>query len=362
MIPFPFKISAIFYKKIPLKIFLHSKNITLFKLKYFKIYHCIMNKKKIILLLLLFQMTLLFGQENYKLYYQATAKAFSFMAMKDYDNAIKTYEQAFKEFYPFPDDLKYLKDCFLAQKDTLSAYHTVRRMIACGWQLEEKPPIIDEKNTIVNNIGLGNPILEQKIKEEYAQLRADYLKNINHNDNQYIENLILGETFAQAMRSRIWQNSKQYSKRQMEMIIDEGFRTNSLLLINTLNKKNFPRKDIAAWNGQLIEITLIHAVQSTPKKDFNHIMSLLKKEVEKGNIHPIVYATIYDACRCLNHKMKFSYYGQYAEGFFSNKPQCVNVEDVEHVDERRAAIGLPPLWAWCDYYKIAYPKNYKPNK
>ena len=322
-----------------------------------------MNRNKLIIFILLCLMSLsLLGQEDYTLYYKETRQAFTYMAMKEYNKAINIYEQVFIDFYPFPDDLKNLKNCYLANKDTLSAYKVVLRMIACGWELEEKPPIEDNKNTIVHNIGLGNSILEQKIKEEYFQRHTDYRRTINQIENQYLESLKIGEAFAQATRSRIWQNKKHYSKTQKEMLINEVFETNRLLLINLLKRKNLSRKHISAWNGQFMEITLLHAVQTAPPCDFEYMMTLLQKEVIKRNLHPIVYATIYDTYLCVNKKKKNSYYGQYAEGFSSGNPQCVNVQDAEKVDERRLAIGLPPLWAWCDYYHINYPQNYIPQK
>ena len=87
-------------------------------------------------------------------------------------------------------------------------------------------------------------------------------------------------------------------------------------------------------------------------------MDLLKKEVLKGNLYPDVYASIYDIVYWFNYHK--SYYGrQISFDQKTGKNYCVEIDDPIGVDVRRAEIGLPPVWAFCQKYNITPPANYK---
>lgn len=86
------------------------------------------------------------AQSSYMPYYQKTINAYAKMAEGQYSLAVKLYEEAFSKDYPFPDDLSNLLDCYLALEDTTSAVNCVKRMIACGWQLDETYPAIGRES------------------------------------------------------------------------------------------------------------------------------------------------------------------------------------------------------------------------
>ena len=82
-----------------------------------------------------------------------------------------------------------------------------------------------------------------------------------------------------------------------------------------------------------------------------------KKEVLKGNLHPDVYASVYDIVYWFNNNK--SYYGrQLSFDPETGKHFCVEIEDVSNVDKRRAEIGLPSVRVFCKKYNITPPANY----
>jgi hypothetical protein len=76
----------------------------------------------------------------------------------------------------------------------------------------------------------------------------------------------------------------------------------------------------------------------------------MKKGIFNGTFQPQPYAMIYDRVRVI-HDQKNSWYGEYTD---SDSGEGVGgpVDDIEHLDERRKAIGLRPMsemnqiWGW----------------
>jgi hypothetical protein len=118
------------------------------------------------------------------------------------------------------------------------------------------------------------------------------------------------------------------------------------------------RKFTDTWTSSEMEITMLHISQSTTKKDYQFYFNLLKEQVLKGNVSNFNYAVFYD--NYLYRNKKGTYYGQQMK--FNSKTgnlKCARVEDIDNVDKRRAEIGLPPLWVWCELHNIELPENYQ---
>ena len=278
------------------------------------------------------------------------------MAARNFRQAAELYEEAFSESYPFPDDFANLRDCYLALGDTTGALNCVKRMIACGWQLNETYPVIG-RESIENNIGNFDTTQISHLTSIYPTLRLNYLQQIVPSKNAYLERIVLNEIFCQEIRDG------EFAKKLSSAV----FVQNTYDLCELLKNKDLDRKEVDVWNHSLFLITLVHCAKSvclTKFKDdtlFSNLMDLLKEEVMKGNLYPDVYASVYDIVYWFNHNK--SYYGRQV----SVDPKtgirfCVEIEDVGDVDKRRAEIGLPPVWAFCKKFDITPPVNYQPRQ
>lgn len=291
---------------------------------------------------------------DYKAYYQMTSQAYCALADSNFLQAAELYEKAFADFYPFTYDLANLRDCYLAIGDTNSAVNSVKRMIACGWTLEEKLPVVDYRH-FDNDMGAFDSTRILAIREMYPSLRQEYLKKIDYEENAYWERIVYNEVLCVQTRLRYGQKKADYA-----------WLTNLNEAIILLKNKELNREKIDAWNGYFAFMALVHLAQSTEVYSHNkkvcdslfyQLMDLLKKEVIRGNLHPDDFAVIYDAAYSYRHNK--SYYGR--ELTLNPKTglnSCFPVEDVDNVDARRAEIGLPPLWTFCKIYNIKLPENY----
>ena len=317
------------------------------------------NYSRISLALLFFLniFTVLQAQTSYSKYYEKTINAYSNMAEGNYTMAVKLYEEAFADNDPFPDDLANLRDCYLALGDTTNAVNCVKRMVACGWQLQETYPVIDFK-PLGNRIGAFDSTQIAYITSIYPTLRQNYLQHIDLDKNAYLERIVLNEIFCQEIRDG-------------ELMDDKGksavFAQNAVNLCELLKNKELNRNKVDVWNSILLQVALVHCAKSIGLKEYGRealypdFMALLKKEVLKGNLHPEIYASVYDIVYWFNYNK--SYYGrQTSFDPETEKRFCVEIEDVDEVDKRRAEIGLPPVWVFCKKYNIALPKNYQPKR
>jgi len=72
----------------------------------------------------------------------------------------------------------------------------------------------------------------------------------------------------------------------------------------------------------------------------HRVLPMMKKAVDAGELHGGLYATSYDRVR-IQDKQKQLYGSQFTTE--NGKCEPLPMEDPEHVDERRKAIGLGPL-------------------
>lgn len=294
--------------------------------------------------------------KTYTAYYEKTTKAFIAKIENNYDQAAALYEEAFSDYYPFHDDMASLRDCYLALGDTNRAIDCVKRMIACGWQSKETIPVIGQEVLHEHEIGNFDSLTISYILEIQPALRQEYLRQINQEENAYLYRIMMNEIFCQDLR---W---CKFNKRKYKKPLDMAWEQNVDELINLLKNKELDRRKVDVWNRSEFEITIIHCAQTVWNNEskFDELMSVLKQEIKKGNISPHLYATAYDVVFWQKSKFKKSFYGN--QTVYDEKAGgrvCIEIEDVENVDKRRAEIGLPPLWAYCKMYNRIPPKNYK---
>lgn len=293
------------------------------------------------------------AQTSYTAYYGKTISAYGNMVEHNYTLAAKLYEEAFADNLPFPDDLANLRDCYLAMGDTAAAVNCVERMIACGWQLQETYPVMDF-SPLRNRIGAFDSARIAHITDIYPTLRQNYQQQIDLVENAYLERIVLNEIFCQEVRDGAFGE---------ERWTNALFAQNAADLCDLLRNKELDRKHVDVWNSLLLQIALVHCAKALGLKEYardtlyTEMMELLKQEVLKGNLHPDVYASVYDIVYWFNYGK--SYYGrQLSFDPETGKHRCVEIEDAANVDKRRAEIGLPPVWAFCKKYNLTLPDNY----
>lgn len=312
--------------------------------------------KQTVILTLIFLFSFhLSSQNDYTGYYQLTGEGYTHYANGEYQKAIAIFELAFSNYYPFPDDVDMLKKCYLAIEDKEKAYGAMRNMILCGFQLKTSIPLINSGTSLggyKTDTRSGDTILERRLAQEYPQLRAEYLKNIDWDADQYLKILTYFEIHTSLMR-------KMASVKEDDIVANLGFRAEKDMFMNLMaSKQDVSRAKTDTWCSNEMEMVIIHTMQQVKKDEFQLYFQLLKEQVLKGNVSNLQYAICYD--NWSYNYGKGSCYGQQAEfnpqtGSF----KCAKIVDVKNVDKRRAEIGLPPLWVWSEIHKVELPDGYK---
>lgn len=178
--------------------------------------------------------------------------AVAYTATGDYCAAIPIFCSRFSNHYPFVRDLKRYLECLLRSECVgdqycyISHYEVLERMVLCGYEPDAWLQSLPDTLTA--------PLLA-----DYANLRAEYLRYLNHEDDAEL-------TAALASRA------------DFETLLRSG--------------KNYHRYELDAWNHAYP--LLQKMTDELTKGDYEEFFALLWREVERGNIHAEDYAQLYD--------------------------------------------------------------------
>ena len=226
-----------------------------------------------------------FFLDYHSYYYLNLKNAFDAYWEGDYPKTIMSFGTL---HYPFPRDLKLLCDAFLAENDTLNAVATARKMVLCGYRLEE--------DTLLDGF------LRDSVARDYAALVEEYRLQLDDKANKLFDST---QTFNE--------------------------------LKELMDAKQYPRYSIDAWNNIIPFIIKKHADQ-VGESDYLKFFDWLYKQVIIGNCHLFDYAELYDEVYC--QLFGKSYYGQKTFG------KEVPLFEEENVNERRRKIQLPSIEVW----------------
>ena len=230
---------------------------------------------------------------NYYSYYLNLRNAFDSYWEGDYPKTISSFGTL---HYPFPRDLKLLCDAYLASNDTLKAVATARKMVLCGYRLEEDT--------------LSDGFLRDSVAKEYAALVEEYRLQLDDKTN---------------------------------VLFDSTQSFNAIKEL--LDAKQCPRYSIDAWNNI---IPYIIQKQAELVSEIEHLkfFDWLYEQVIIGNYHLFDYAELYDEVYC--RLFGKSYYGQ--KTFDKEVP----LFEEEKVNERRGEIQLPSIEVWEEIKGMSY--------
>ena len=235
---------------------------------------------------------------------QGVTDAVEYSDTGDYCAAIPIFCSRLSNHYPFVRDLKHYLECLLHSECVgnqycyISHYEVLERMVLCGY----------EPDAWLNSLPdtLTAPLLA-----DYANLRDEYLRYLNHEDDAEL-------TAALASRA------------DFEALLRSG--------------KNYHRYELDAWNHAYPSLQKM--TDELTKRDYEAFFALLWREVERGNLHAEDYASLYDR----------TYYRLHGKDWFGTlaasdkhiriaKPKTLNRRSatVSGANERRRAACLPPI-------------------
>ena len=325
-------------------------------------------KRKIGMAVLLVALLNVSNAKDYTQYYKLCNEALTYKALEKYQEAIETFNKAFALEFPFPDDINELKECYLVIGDKENAYQAARRMILCGYKFVSKIPVCGHPRVNIEyKISLNDALLEQKLESEYPFLREQFLKQVDPEKDKWMEYCRNVESFIAIMRSMDYDGDENV---KFEATI-LTYKTELNLLINLFQSdKKISREETDQWIDFRFVMGIIHASQTMGKPNLSFSdkeklslwLSLLKKHVKEGNLHPFQFAHISDML--LDRQEKKTTYATYYYTDFDEKTGTLiktfsPINDIKNIDSIREEASLPPLWVFCKLKSFDLPKDYK---
>ena len=231
---------------------------------------------------------------------QGVTDAVEYSATGDYCAAISIFCSRLSNHYPFVRDLKRYLECLLHSECVgdqycyISHYEVLERMVLCGYEPDAWLNSLPDTLTV--------PLLA-----DYANLRDEYLRYLNHEDDAVL-------TAALASRA------------DFEALLRSG--------------KNYHRYELDAWNHAYPSLQKM--TDELTKRDYEPFFALLWREVERGNLHAEDYASLYD--RTYYRLYGKDWYGTLAAGVPSARPTTdkhIRTAKPKTLNERRRAACLP---------------------
>ncbi len=193
---------------------------------------------------------------------EGVTDAVAYKTAGDYCAAIPIFCSRLSNHYPFVRDLKHYLECLLHSECVgdqycyISHYEVLERMVLCGYEPDAWLDSLPDT--------LSVPLLA-----DYANLRAEYLRYLNHEDDAEL-------TAALASRA------------DFEALLRSGKNRRSA----TDSGANYHRYELDAWNHAYP--LLQKMTDELTKGDYKEFFALLWREVERGNLHAEDYAQLYD--------------------------------------------------------------------
>ena len=220
--------------------------------------------------------------------------AVAYTATGDYCAAIPIFCSRLSNHYPFVRDLKHYLECLLHSECVgdqycyISHYEVLERMVLCGYEPDAWLQSLPDTLTV--------PLLA-----DYANLREEYLRYLNHEDDAEL---------AAALASRA----------DFEALLRSG--------------KNYHRYELDAWNHAYP--LLQKMTDELTKRDYEEFFALLWREVERGNLHAEDYASLYD-------RTYYRLHGKDWFGTLTASDKHIRTAKPKTLNERRRAACLPSV-------------------
>ena len=221
-------------------------------------------------------------------------KAQGYLDENEFDKASVLYCHVFHNTYPFIRDLKRFVSTLIMnggksdQYLFISTYEVLERMVLCGYEPDAWLQSLPDTLTA--------PLLA-----DYANLRAEYLRYLNHEDDAEL-------TAALASRA------------DFEVLLRSG--------------KTYHRYELDAWNHAYPMLQKM--TDELTKGDYEEFFALLWREVERGNLHAEDYASLYD-------HTYYRLHGKDWYGTLAASDKHIRTAKPKALNERRRAACLPPI-------------------
>ncbi|MFP7656955.1 DUF6624 domain-containing protein [Chryseobacterium proteolyticum] len=310
-------------------------------------------KIRLFVLIFLVSAKLLFGQNTPKEYTEKVKKAEGFYKAKDFKNSANNYSEAFRS-------------------NGWKASLNDRYNAACSWamasvtdsafsQLEKIATQFSNYNHITGDTDLNSLHADVRWKPLLEKIKLNKEKADAKLNKPLVEKLGSIYNEDQNGRREIGEIEKKYGRDSKEM--QEHWRTiikkDSLNLIEVkaiLDKYGWLGPDVVGNQGNnTLFLVIQHADLETQVK----YLPMMREAVKNGKAQSGSLALLEDRI-ALRQGKKQIYGSQIGQDPETHAFYVSPLEDPDHVDKRRAEVGLPPLAEYVTHWNMKWdPEQYK---
>ena len=272
-------------------------------------------------------------------YIEHIYRARQFFAEKQYIKACEEFETAFTFRNDFVPDLYNCAESYDKLNNTRKTLLYLKLSIAngCDWY-EDEDKLLNLKKT-----------KDYQPISQYVAYKMLFYKNVNMEYLRQLDSLVVHDQYVR-------NNS---SAREDYMSVNDSL--DMIGLKKLVDKYGYPTYEAVGYRGATDAfILLLHGWSMHDDHDHNYwqyYQPLILKEVKNFHLMPEYYAVLYDRAASGGKGGKVCYGSQFemnSDGSFG----LTAINDVANVDERRKAIGLPPLEDDLKISGIALPEGY----
>lgn len=199
------------------------------------------------------------------------------------------------------------------------------------------------------------PLLEQ-IKENKAKAELNLNRELAHVLDSIQEVDQDGRVRSNKIQEKHGYGSEELKKLWSEIHITDS--TNLVKVCEILDKYGWLSPDVVGDNGNR---TLFLVIQHSDLATQVKYLPMMREAVKKGAAQPSHLALLEDRV-ALRQGNKQIYGSQISSDPKTGEAYVQPLDDPDHVDERRAAVGLEPLAKYVKYWKIKWDvEEYKKN-
>lgn len=316
---------------------------------------------------LLFFYNFSFGQtEDYMNYYKHSIKAQTLFSQNQNESAIKEYDKAFLEAYPFPDDIIDAIKIHQELKNQVKINELLTLLVESGYKPDSEIPVyVEDENQYFKYIKptyISIPEYKETLDSIHNLNLKDYQDNIDILKDNYLS-VFKSYEFLIVHTRKFASKEDESKSRYLQKVLWSS--TKDFLLNLYHSEQDISREKTDTWNDDLFINCLIHSAQVIDYRKDEYQKFLLEM-VKQGNLHPYQYAIIIDDVeRRLGNEQIYGTntdpvgFDGDIEKYRNAEKQISSIKDIENVDERRKEIFLPPLWVTAKKYNFKLPENYK---
>lgn len=297
--------------------------------------------KKIIAIFALFICANLYGQE----YASLRSKAESFGQVKNYSQAVDNYKLAFQIEQKNKSDV-YNAACYAALLgDADTAFTWLNSAIELGWTNRAHLTSDSDLNSLHNDPRWAQAL--KRLDEMLVIIEKDYDKALQAKLLKIFSDDQKGRGQLNQVQEKFGYKSKEV--RALWNSIERTDRRNLAQVKEIMAKHGWVGPDkVGGQASNTIFLVIQHSDQKTQEK----YLPLMRDAVKSKKARADSLALLED--RVLMGQGKKQIYGSQIQADKDGNLHVYAIDDPDHVDQRREAMGLPPMSEYAKHFKLTW--------